>query len=1283
MSDNQDNKEPPTDSQETFYEKSQNINDSQMLDESQDFALVIGDDSDESAKNQFQEEKNIGDTKNDNDPVKKNDIQTKLQSLDDDPPISDIVKETDDVSNEKDDKIELGEHIDSQKIKDDVDKSKSMDIQGSDEEDVVQGTPPEIQSPTRKLLSGVAAIKRKAESFDEPVAKIQKISSKSDVLDEKNVETSIGKGIKSNKLFAKNIAAEEKISQSEILCDATQSWDNKEESEISMFRKNIIIAETQDTEEFEPMVHFIGSPKHDDKDSITKSDESNEKSKVSLDKQDTEIVEKISSDTAQSEKEKKDEEKAGEKVLLETSDNLVKMVTHEKIDKEMTESSEADEPMDIAATNVTEIKITEEKKLTKEGDTNSCKVDKEYLNVPLPSSDSATDSNCESGSMNSNKSRKSIELVYDSKSASQERKKRIDLVEIDEESEKIILDSSNEDYHLRMSTDSLNSDPKNSTLYKSCMDSKSNSESSYKSTGWIEVHKHKDLIETSDSRIINGDEDIGTSGTTQTVSTESSSSIGDVLSEPIGATDSRHSANASETKDRFKDSSPKLNDTMGLINSISENEGDSPFVNENIQSKSQANDAVSSSRSADPKTTVIERQIRMYIKMKYLSHIDDATKEMITNEVTKVYCEPFIEPGSPKGNQDTSGCLADISGNGNRDTSPGSVTSNPQLYALPLSRLSIASTVSSSSSVSSAASFALKYSKSVHFSMPTGRAKHTKRPAIGAIMEEKLNVPETFDGASCTWENTHLISDAIIQKVNMVHNSPDIFNLENESSKREEQILSSTPEPPKDEDIPSQVVTPKSTKVKKPTKRIRTKSTETPKKNGMRNNKRVSPEVITTSQEDKPPVTKKKWENDDSVQLDIPTKQISNTSTPSRLRVKSESLRSLTPQNLPNDELVGKVVFAKWSDNNYYPGEVTEKTKNKFSVKFYDGKSKLLIEEFIIPMPDVLREGLSVYATTEEDDYGSVGIIMKSENVKNVTHYTIEMDNGKRIQVQTKDIFLKPDQAQILKEEMDIALKNIPKTPQHLSQVSLDNLVDGKRRSKRAATPTITTPKSRKGISPRASRITDSISPSGSGIPKVKGKKKALSTSESEAKTSESNVSTTEDVDGVQPELLTMPAMQVSKGPSTRVKGKGKSKQSYDDVELGPIPPPSSSIFKNMSFILTSTSSEISSRHHTDDSCSETGTENEEEWLKIPFSKDRVKKQLVNGGGTVYDSFKQIPPAEYKKTKLITNVPNLTAKSIQCLSVGITAYSHKWVIQCCKEVSTSDRSNTSKITGSV
>lgn len=581
----------------------------------------------------------------------------------------------------------------------------------------------------------------------------------------------------------------------------------------------------------------------------------------------------------------------------------------------------------------------------------------------------------------------------------------------------------------------------------------------------------------------------------------------------------------------------------------------------------------------------------MYLKLKCLMHVDESTKEPVSKELTDVQCEPMIIESivNKQKNEDSQSSLADISDN--KESSPGSVNSNPQLYQLNPSRLSIMSSISSSSSASSAASLAMKLAmKSAHFfPMPLGPVKHAKKPSqdILPTVSDKKTLDD-YDRLTREWKNHHLLTTTILNRVNAELSNVttttaatvtiiDTFTNERLDDHLDEKNMhSSTPSDQPATDLKIELaVTPKSTKKGKAVKRPRSKLTRsnTAQINGENgDNNSNEPTHMSTMVMDTPPSRKKS----------------KIESTEDKLLISDvDILANSSPRNVLDDELIGKIVFAKWSDNNYYSGTVSDRLKAKYKVNFYDGKSKMLIPEFVIPIPKILRKGLSVYATTKTNDYSSCGIIVDVHTLaNNDTYYTVETDEGERLRVRMQEISLSTDQAQVLKEEVDSTDKSsLPNTPKALSQVTLDNMVDGKRRSKRIGTPLFSTPKSRSntaGMSTSANKTKSEPSVSGMSA-KLKKEKNA---SENEGMSSDSNVESTQKQDdyvlrGVQREIIGTPYEQIVKGPQNRIKSKPRSKKKVEDPQtiatLGPIP--STNIFKGMSFILTCASLDTLDRY--------------------------------------------------------------------------------------------------------
>lgn len=110
----------------------------------------------------------------------------------------------------------------------------------------------------------------------------------------------------------------------------------------------------------------------------------------------------------------------------------------------------------------------------------------------------------------------------------------------------------------------------------------------------------------------------------------------------------------------------------------------------------------------------------------------------------------------------------------------------------------------------------------------------------------------------------------------------------------------------------------------------------------------------------------------------------------SKLKQKKRptSPRPATPIEKPavKSEYLGyppdTVVLAKWVDKRYYSGRVIEITEpNKYLIKFDDGQSKVLLDDFII-FGDVKRlplQGQSVYALVDEDQNYEPGLVLGVE----------------------------------------------------------------------------------------------------------------------------------------------------------------------------------------------------------------------------------------------------------------------------------------------------------------
>ncbi|CAK9799009.1 TP53-binding protein 1 [Anthophora quadrimaculata] len=1194
------------------------------LNESQDFHLVDMEEEESSSKSQedledTNQEEAISSVSCGNTEVTLNEINLTVSKAASDAQNYELMKEEDaqkkgSPKKTEEDNIEIDENstVDN--------KNKHSD----EDEEIIQCTPPEIQSPSKKQAgeSAVTSLKRKAGVFDEPPKKILKTSSKEDSFLPEKRELEEDESCHSFKSDGSHREYSKNCADTSVIIPETQ--DVREDDDIEAILEKQAKYEEKTKDERHPE---LGMKDYE----IDKNENFNDTSKLNEALSTKERSEEVSD--AKNVTQSNDSRKSPIQIKEKDSTSPLKAVTGEKLVFDSSNKS-----TDIKVTNSEEVE-DRENGIESKRHTSSEQNNSDGQKIPESKEINESHLNMYPGSIC--KSRQSVELIYDRTAVHDVKTKSKELVEIDEDGEKIVLDSSQED-SVKAENKNILDNSKSETIYKSCYDSKSSSDFSYKS---IENTKESSLDSAkSGSKLVNGSSESERCDTDSTVNLQSDAfSDTPVILDKVG---SNISTSVHNINRQIKPISLSKDSDHADLLSVSDNEPDVFMVDD----KSKSNLIHSSSIT---KALQVEKEIGIYVRMKCLLRVDEGTKEFLSKEITGVQCEPIApEPTSIRQkNNDTSASLADISGNDNKDTSPGSVNSNPQLYQLNPSRLSFVSTVSSLSSVSSAASLAAKFAikDNMHFSLPRAPAKYTKRHAQDMhLSNDRQSVDEAYERLTKEWQNSNLLAATILNFANTELTGIDAYNISNERIDDQlQKIRSSTPEVPQDL---VQVQTPRSTKKSKSVKRSRSKSTKLDdQSNGLN---KVSAKALSPVESNNTPSRKRnKSEQVDnvSVSVDATTKLISQMIT---------------------DELIGKDVFAKWSDNNYYPGIVIDKIKAKYKVNFYDGKNKVLIADFVIPIPKILKKGLSIYATTKNYDYGSCGIIVDSQTVNNDVYYTVETDEGEKLRVQIKDMSLTADQAQMLKEEISSENKSLLSTPKNLGQITLDNMVDGKRRSKRIATPTFSTPKLKSIQSPSKSEVEPSVS----GIAFMVKKDKKLS-SESDGVSSDSNISAKDEVFsiGVQPEIIGTPYEQIVKGPQNRIKSKSRSKKKTDDEEtiavFGPIPRKDSNLFKGMSFILTCAPVETIDRFQFEckDYGSDPGTEPEEEWVRKPFVRDRLHTQIIAGGGKVYTDFNEIPQDEYKHTKLITNVPNTTAKTLLCLSVGIPAYNHNWIIRCCQE----------------
>ncbi|XP_073960392.1 uncharacterized protein isoform X3 [Choristoneura fumiferana] len=604
-------------------------------------------------------------------------------------------------------------------------------------------------------------------------------------------------------------------------------------------------------------------------------------------------------------------------------------------------------------------------------------------------------------------------------------------------------------------------------------------------------------------------------------------------------------------------------------------------------------------------------------------------------------------------------------------TSPSSVTSTGMIN-LP-NRTSFASTVSSTSSSSNRTSdgaFVVPQPPRKSVVNPTSSVKGFDA-VIKKIQDVFSHAREAYDGnRSCTDEKVSVA----VQTSPALESSLSNGNLSPEESSKCDKVT------PKSSLKKSRVRGRRNLSTKTKRNILPTQAEEPEYMHGMN-----SPEMIPTNGEDKSILKSPKSEKPLATLVATP-KSVSKL----KQKRRPTSPRPATPveKSLVKSEYPGyapdTAVLAKWVDKRYYSGKVLEITEpNKYLIKFDDGQSKVLLDDFIIfgDTKTLPLLGQSVYAMVDEEQNYEPGLVLGvEENDSGTVTYRCTTDGDTVVMVTASELYLTEDQARSLKE----AGRRSPASPatprrRHHRELDLDNIIQGPRSARTRD----------KGNSSAKKRVTSPKSPkaSTSGLKTkstpVSRKRLASESSELSESSNSAPPARLEEVAGVEPEVQRTPRkIDGVKGAAKQNIGKKNSKltkfENDEDTvsKLGPIPPADSKLFAGLHFLLTCTEPPKKlktdkcqdTRHYSSEEDGEmtAGTDCEDlEFSDRPFNKERLKEQLEAGGGLVYSHFDDVPKNKYSVTKLIAPRPCLTAKYIQSLAADIRAVSHQWVIQCC------------------
>ncbi|KAM9533082.1 TP53-binding protein 1 isoform 1-T1 [Guaruba guarouba] len=349
----------------------------------------------------------------------------------------------------------------------------------------------------------------------------------------------------------------------------------------------------------------------------------------------------------------------------------------------------------------------------------------------------------------------------------------------------------------------------------------------------------------------------------------------------------------------------------------------------------------------------------------------------------------------------------------------------------------------------------------------------------------------------------------------------------------------------------------------------------------------------------------------------------------------------------PGSSFVGLRVVAKWSSNGYfYSGMITQGVgAGKYKLLFDDGyECDVLGKDILLCDPIPLETEVTALS---EDEYFSAGVVKGHRREPGELYYCIEKE-GQRKWYKRMAVILSLEQGNKLREQFGLGPYE-PVTPLNkAADISLDNLVEGKRKrrsnvSSPSTSSSSTTPTRKVQESPRIQLGTlsgkrklvaseDERSPAKRGCKSAVIKLGAVRTGES--------VSTCEGVDAVDPLVL--------------------------EDHHGPLPH-NKTLFLGYAFLLTMATPSDKLVNYQKPSDGPAGSsEEEEEFLEItPYDKHYIAQQLRAGAGYILEDFNESQCNAAYQCLLIADQHCRTRKYLLCLARGIPCVSHIWVHDSC------------------
>ncbi|XP_033023298.1 TP53-binding protein 1 [Lacerta agilis] len=340
------------------------------------------------------------------------------------------------------------------------------------------------------------------------------------------------------------------------------------------------------------------------------------------------------------------------------------------------------------------------------------------------------------------------------------------------------------------------------------------------------------------------------------------------------------------------------------------------------------------------------------------------------------------------------------------------------------------------------------------------------------------------------------------------------------------------------------------------------------------------------------------------------------------------------------NSFVGLRVVAKWSSNGYfYSGTITQDVGGvKYKLRFDDGY------ECDVPGKDILLCDplpLETEVTAlSEDEYFSAGVVKGHRKEAGELFYCIEKE-GQRKWYRRRAVILSLEQGNRLREQFGLGPYEPFMPLTKAADISLDNLVEGKRKRRNLGSPSTsnnTTPTRKGPESPQTPH-------------RLSGKRKLVSSEEERSPAKRGRRA-----------ALTKPGAACSReAVSPSVSGGDLGDILAPDERWGPMPH-NKTLFLGYAFLLT-----MADPTDKLSSCQEPALSSEEEdFLEVtPYNKHYIGLQLQAGGGFILEEFNESQCSAAYQCFLIADRHCRNRMYFLCLARGIPCVSHIWVYDSC------------------